>query len=407
MTIALKPTPASSVSKERLPTMPRERALRRRRDSGQALVVMVLALVAMLAMSALVIDGGNAFVQQRTTQNGADAAAEAGAVVIAQNLTGGGHSDAEVLAAVTASATKNNITISSALYTNVNGNSLGITVGSLGAAMPPASAAGVRAIGSKTFKTYVGGIIGVNQLSSAAQATAVAGPLAGCDASQGCTLLPITFPTDPTVCDGSNNQIKVGTGPYTVVDINNRKAGNESILGICKTANGSVGWLDIQPPLSACGNGVPGLICEINNPDYSLTFPIWLKTKTGNVNSKPVDDAVNLHDGETVLIPFYDCVKDNVGQVTEPPVVACPAQPYSGNGNNAYYRIVGVYGFYLDHAYINGSNPECNQAPGGPPVGGNGGTGCLKGWFVQPLFSGVVGSGTPGPGGAVVVQLIR
>ena len=68
---------------------------------------------------------------------------------------------------------------------------------------------------------------------------------------------------------------------------------------------------------------------------------------------------------------------------------------------------MGVYGFYLDHAYINGSNPECNQAPGAPPAGGNGGTGCLKGWFVQPLSAGAVGSGPHTPGGAVSVQLIR
>jgi Flp pilus assembly protein TadG len=385
--------------------MLRKRARRGPRDSGQALVIMVLALVAMLAMSALVIDGGNAFVQQRTTQNGADAAAEAGAVVLAQNLTGGGHSDAEVLAAVTASANKNKITLSSALYTNVNGNSLGITVGSLGAGMPPAAAAGVRAIGSKTFGTYVGGIVGVSQLTASAQATAVAGPSEGCSLSQGCTLLPITFPVSPTVCDGTGNQITVGTPPYPVVDINARTAGNEAILGICKTANGSVGWLDVQPPLSSCPNGVPGLICEIKTPDYSLDFPIWLKTKTGNVNSKPVDNAVNQYDGQVVLIPFYDCIKDNVGQLHPGP--GCPPPPYTGNGNNAYYRIVGVYGFYLDHAYINANNPECNSSPGSPPVGGNGGTGCLKGWFVQPLYSGQVGTGPFTPGEAVVVQLVR
>lgn len=395
----------SAISTERQPTVPTNRVTRRRRDSGQALVIMVLALVAMLAMSALVIDGGNAFVQQRVTQNGADAAAEAGALVLAQNLTGSGNSDQDVLDAVTASATKNKISLSSALYTNVGGNSLGITVGSIGSGPPPPAAAGVRAIATKTFGTYVGGAIGVGQLTASAQATAVAGPSEGCSISQGCTLLPITFPVSPTVCDGTNNQITVGTPPYPVVDINNRTAGNEAILGICKTANGSVGWLDIQPPLSACGNGVPGLICEINSPDYSLTFPIWLNTKTGNVNSKPVDDAVNQYVGTTVLIPFYDCIKDNVGQLSPGP--ACPPPPYTGNGNNAYYRIVGVYGFYLDHAYINGSNPECNQTPGAPPAGGNGGTGCLKGWFVQPLNSGAVGSGPHLPGGAVSVQLIR
>ncbi len=374
-------------------------------QSGQALVIMVVAMVAMLAMAALVVDGGNAFVQQRAAQNGADAAAEAGAVVLAENIAGGNHSDQQVLAAISASAANNSITLASALYTNVNGNSLGITVGSLGAGLPPTAAAGVRAFGGRTFGTYVGGIVGIKQFSASAQATAVAGPAAGCQLSQGCALIPLTFPVSPTVCTGTNNQIVVGTPPYPIVDINKRTPANEAILGICKTANGSVGWLDIQPPLSNCGNGVNGLLCEIKTPDFSLTFPIWLNTQTGNVNSKPVDDAINQFDNQTVLIPFYDCIKDNVGQLSPGPV--CPPGPYGGNGNNAYYHIVGTYGFYLDHAYINGNNPECNQAPGAPFAGGNGGTGCLKGWFVQPLGAGAVGSGTVHSGGALTVQLIR
>ncbi len=385
--------------------MPPSHPTGRRSQTGQALVIMVLGMVAMLAMAALVVDGGNAFVQQRAAQNGADAAAEAGAIVLAENLAGGNHTDQEVLAAVTASAAKNSITLASALYTNINGNSLGISLGSLGSSRPPVAASGVRAFGGRTFNTYVGGIVGLKQFSASAQATAVAGPSAGCVISQGCALIPLTFPVSPTVCSGTNNQIVVGTPPYPIVDINNRTASNEAILGICKTANGSVGWLNVQPPLSNCGNGVNGLLCEINTPDFSLTFPIWLNTQTGNVNSKPVDDAINQYDGQTVLIPFYDCIKDNVGQLSPGP--ACPVGPYNGNGNNAYYRIVGTYGFYLDHAYINGNNPECNQAPGGPFVGGNGGTGCLKGWFVQPLSAGAVGPGPVTPGQAISVQLVR
>ena len=385
--------------------MPVDDAVPPRPRTGQALVVMVLAMVALLAMTALVIDGGNAFVQQRAAQNGADAAAEAGAVVLASNLVGGGHSDQEVLAAVTASATKNAITLASALYTNVNGNSLGIPVGSLGTTMPPAAAAGVRAFGSRTFATYVGGIIGINQLGASAQATAVAGPSAGCSLSQGCALLPITFPVSPTICDGTGRQIQVGSGPYPIVDVNNRTASNEAILGICKTAAGSVGWLAIQPEDNACGGGKSDLQCDILTPDYpSLTFPIWLKTETGNTNSAPITNAVNTYAGQIVLIPFYDCWQDNVGQLSPGP--ACPATS-SGQGTSTYYRVVGVYGFYLDQAYVNGNNPECNMAPGQPFVGGNGGTGCLKGWFVQPLSAGAVSSSKYIPGGAVAIQLVR
>ena len=62
----------------------------------------------------------------------------------------------------------------------------------------------------------------------------------------------------------------------------------------------------------------------------------------------------------------------------------------------------------LDKAYIQGNNPECNQAPGSPPAGGNGSTGCIKGWLTQISGPGEVGP--PGwrmPGHVFRVQLIR
>ena len=51
----------------------------RKREQGQAIVIMAFALIALLAFAALAIDGGNAYVERRRSQNGADAAALAGA----------------------------------------------------------------------------------------------------------------------------------------------------------------------------------------------------------------------------------------------------------------------------------------------------------------------------------------
>jgi len=48
-----------------------------RRESGQVLVIFALALIAIVAMTGLVIDGGGTFVQRREQQNVADAAAMA------------------------------------------------------------------------------------------------------------------------------------------------------------------------------------------------------------------------------------------------------------------------------------------------------------------------------------------
>ena len=52
-----------------------------RQDEGQVLVIAAGAMIAIIALIALVLEGGNAYAEQRHAQNGADAAANAGATV--------------------------------------------------------------------------------------------------------------------------------------------------------------------------------------------------------------------------------------------------------------------------------------------------------------------------------------
>src|SRR4026209_171002 len=52
------------------------------RPRGQVIFIFAVALVALLAMTGLIIDGGHAWSQQRHVQNAADAAARAGALVL-------------------------------------------------------------------------------------------------------------------------------------------------------------------------------------------------------------------------------------------------------------------------------------------------------------------------------------
>ena len=51
----------------------------RQAESGQVIVIFALALVVIVAMVGLVLDGGSTFAQRRTQQNAADLAALAGA----------------------------------------------------------------------------------------------------------------------------------------------------------------------------------------------------------------------------------------------------------------------------------------------------------------------------------------
>jgi Flp pilus assembly protein TadG len=401
---------------------------RRTGARGQVIVILALAMVPLLIMAGLVIDGGYAFSQQRNAQNGVDAAAEAGAVVLVQNLPfrlknqPQPRTDQDVLNAVVASASGNGITSTpSAVYTDIEGNLINVTVGSLGGQPPPANAYGVRASGDVAFGTFFSSVAGLTGFTASAKATAVAGSINSiCAAtSDACNFIQITFPFGAlTTCTGTNAQSSTTTFPYTFVD--NPVAGNEMIIPLCSTAAGNVGYLDIQPDHPDCqGNGAAKLACEIRNPTQTqLDLPIWIHAVTGNTNAELVQDALNELTGQTVglyepgedrivQIPLYECIANNVGQVGPNP--QCPNPPVDTTGSLTYYRIVGLAAFILDKAYIQQVNPECNHGPGSPLVGGNGGTGCLKGWMTHITTSGSVGMPTTATPNHSVwgVQLIR
>jgi len=59
----------------------REKKINNYVQRGQALIIVALALVALVGMVALVVDGGNAFLDRRNAQNAADSAVLAGALI--------------------------------------------------------------------------------------------------------------------------------------------------------------------------------------------------------------------------------------------------------------------------------------------------------------------------------------
>ncbi len=258
-----------------------------RSGRGQVLVLVVLGMVALLAMSAIVVDGGNAWAQQRGTQNGTDASAEAGAVVLVQMLSGANTSwtavqwDTAVNSAVTATAgtSQNNLTTIKAYYTDINGNLVtcdGVTttdstqaavVGACANGVPT-GAQGVDAQGTRTFKTYLAGVIGLTSITTPATATAVAGALQ----STSSAVLPVTFPVSIDNCDNTG-AIVPGTGLWPVVDPAAADASNEAIVPLCKVAPGAVGWLDL---------GAGTLAQQITTPPSStVSLPNWLRPIPG------------------------------------------------------------------------------------------------------------------------------
>lgn len=391
------------------------RPRRARTERGQVLVIVGVGMIAFIAMVGLVIDGGNAWGQQRETQNAADAAAKAGATVIQQSLTGGPVDGDDVACATDASAVANGVELESAEYTTYDGTPLGVQVGACGSGAPiPATAQGVLATTTQEFDTYIMGVVGFSQLNARADATAVVGIVEDiCPAADGCGVLPVTFPRTLDTCDGTSRQT-IGEDEWEVLNEENGDTLTEfnlAIMPLCKKGPGAVGWLDY-----GCGN----LANHITNPcNDEIPIPSWEQTNPGNPNN--VEDELGAFAGPNpgvpededlvVRVPIHDFTC-SANLDDDDPITDCPSYPdWSGNGNNFYYHIPYWVGFKLDGAYVGGSDPECNELPGVPQdIGGNGATGCLKGWFVAlyeapgPIVIGPITPGTTEPTGIVLVN---
>ncbi len=247
----------------------------RDRARGQALPMMVVALIVLIGMTGLIVDGGNAWANARGVQAGADAAAEAGAIALARRLAGAkvptGGWDANVRTAVNASAAANNVVLREAYYTDICGIPLKVdgssslnddgtykfdTAQPVGSGLPAPTnttpdcpsltvgpVAGVIVLAGRDIDTYFSGVLGLRTIDVTMQATAAAGFLQeSCAAPQGeaCGMLPIALPVTQVTCDGSNNIEDTGI-PWSA------DAVSVYIVPLCKNGPGNVGWVDWTP----------------------------------------------------------------------------------------------------------------------------------------------------------------
>jgi Flp pilus assembly protein TadG len=372
---------------------------------GQALVVFALALVAIVAMVGLVLDGGNAYAQQRVTQNGADAAANAGAVVLAQRLGGIAKTDADVATAVDAIANSPEYSFAThtGYYTNLTAQKLDVAgnvaansgqpAAQVGGGTIPTGAQGVQVDGSRTFGTSFSHVVGISTMGAAATATAVTGRLVGGP------LLPVVFPVNVADCE-QNGSLGPGEDEWALSgDGTPHPVGQEYIVPLCKTGGGSFQILDLDGQKNNCADEVT------NPPAIQFPLPTWIDTDNGNNCAKQMVDAVNALHGTVVLIPICD------GGNGAPQSVTCG----TANGSNAQYHIIKVAGFFVDYMddsnNKNNSNCKNTTSPsyGTPitPIFGNGSSSCLTGWFVKYITQGPVGPGDVTGSDAIGIQLIR
>ena len=164
------------------------------RENGQAIVIIALAMVGLLAFAALAVDGGNSFKERRVAQNAADAGALAGARTIWLQRTAFNEFETPVLQAINTAAEANGIEDTDgapgnhvndnvqAYYVDYIGSGSEYTllneVGALGV-IPP-GAEGIRVVAKREFRAFIAGLIGRPNLAADAEAVAVIIPPAGC-----------------------------------------------------------------------------------------------------------------------------------------------------------------------------------------------------------------------------------
>jgi hypothetical protein len=344
---------------------------------GQIIVVFTLALVAIILMTGVVIDGGYGLAQRRAAQNDADFAALAGARIVAQWISGNtlDGTDANVQAAISYSIQVNGgspITFGSPdgpTYVNPSG----AFTGWVGSGSIPAGTVGVTVSTSRTWRPFFTPIVGINSWTAGASAVARGGYAAGGPAGavfpagiaeaffndrQPCSGPISTDPSDPCYpahltpgelnVPGGFGWMKFGCDGY---GLGQEPPANN---GGCRT---SAVFLDEEMGPPGKSFGCCGAVRQPGSLDRIGSIP-------GNKVS--VDCTAYVSSGAVQIVPVWDSA--------------------GGSGANAWYHIVGFTGFQV--------------------TGCSGGKN-LEGVWRQPFFLGPTTT-TPGfAGQALAVELIR
>jgi Flp pilus assembly protein TadG len=154
-----------------------------RRKRGQALVIFALGSVALVGLVGLAVDGGRSYVDKRTLQSAADAAADAGARMLSVNaITASTYSDADISTAVAnivpgsvGGGDKAGNQPTNAYYTDSAANRLPsgspCKVGSCGTI--PSGAVGVEVGASDKHSTYFMRLVGTSNATESATAVSM------------------------------------------------------------------------------------------------------------------------------------------------------------------------------------------------------------------------------------------
>jgi len=295
---------------------------KRKAEQGQAIILIVFGIIALLGFTALAIDGGNAYSDRRQAQNAADTAAFAGALAKIRDTNPSGESEVQttVWNAVSARAASNG-------YNNDGTKNIvqefdPPTSGSYTCAVAPSICNDyIQVVITSNVKTYFAVILGVQQITNKVTAVARAKPGVPSPMFGGSAVVAL----DPSGCHaitytGSANMTLLGTGVFSNSTCStafyNSSNTAYTLTTPCLTTVGGYsynnGKVIINPPNSNC----PRSGAQAYPPgSYALPTPVCAGNATISANGStmyPGKWGGNFPpSGVTTLSPGTYCVAGN------------------------------------------------------------------------------------------------
>ncbi|MBI3920403.1 MAG: Tad domain-containing protein [Armatimonadetes bacterium] len=312
-----------------------------RSQKGQTLPMVAFGLIVILSFAGLAIDGGNVYMQRRRMQNAADSGALAGARELALGAT----TNEAVRSAVESYVAKNGGEPSALDVEYVTATERIGSVASYGeSSAPPSQATGVYVRSQTTYKTFFGGILGIQAKTSSAEAVGQAGSTGSLNKN----LFPVAIDDDVL------NNTTVGT----VLKIWDE---NKTTTWTGESVSGQRGWLNFNFIYSSIDpNG------RTEDPNYSTAeLKNWVQGEfseriyagsTGGLDGDFIDGDPGVRDstiheaharvGDVVFLPVFDNIYTR--DFMQSNLTPAPSSGWAGGfGGSSYYHIVGFAAFQI------------------------------------------------------------
>lgn len=319
---------------------------------GQAMPIIALMILILIAMVGLAVDGGAMYADRRTAQNSSDAAAMAGASVMldryntmvlnyAYDVDGTAQDDQDIDAAITGYATKHGIPRSNleAYYVRDNKQVIGTTqVGQTGLVPWTQGAKGIVVKNRAESTAFFMKIFGWDKVGASSTSSAFMGVAA--DSSQGLPVMPVGFFTETSALNNlvfgqeytlisSDITDTIGSGNWGYLDFNGNASSNVDRAWLDCGFNPNVRttrqWQEWCPSSANVGQAIAptqyftcaDANCTYPNSNAQFAYELhwgdgidgwWLAGQTGTTmsNCHDLSQLVDEIDGREFLVPVFD-----------------------------------------------------------------------------------------------------